>query len=299
MEARVLQKLEAQLTSKSPEITIEGLYVVKMTDAIKETIEKFADRKKLSLMLCKLASLQNMPNLPDLESLQLNDNFLKDADLEIIASFKKLKYLYIGGNKIKELKSFEVLKNLQHLKFIDVYGNPFMEGNKNYLKDMFEMLPQLKVIDYLDRNKKEVDDFYTDDTEEESEGEDDDDEFISYDEEEQQKNKDREMNGKIKNDEKIDESQEEVNEDEGEGEGENDDEEDDIKEHSNQIQAEESSQNNNNDANANNLPEENQNSDYNKNLKRDLSENKTTEEFGEDKASKKVNNGDQNSSESQ
>lgn len=287
MEQRVLDKLQKQLEEGPKKITIENMYLVKITEPIRDFMLKFTNCKSLSLNFSRLSSLTNMPDLPDLETLQLNDNSLKDSDLETIAKFKKLKYLYIGGNKIKELKSFEALKDLASLKFLDVYNNPFT-SDKNYMGQLFELLPQLKVIDYLDRNRKEVEDLYSDDTEEES-GEEDDDEFISYDGDEDGNDKEREVSGKIQNDigtEEIDDGGEYEDDDEDENEGDNAEEISETEIGPDKPEA------NNRIANNNTMVHDS--NDVNGHAKRDISESQVTDEFDGEKTTKKVNSDTQN-----
>ena len=284
MEQRVLEKLRKQIHENTKDITIENMYIVKLSEKIRDEMLKASGCRNLSLNCCRLSSLANFPELLGLETLQLNDNSLKDSDLETIAKFKKLKYLYIGGNRIKELKSLEILKDLDGLKFLDVYGNPFTEGNKNYLQELFALLPQLKVVDYLDRNKKEVEDLYSDDTDEEDSQEDDDDEFISNDGgEEETGDKDGEISGKIQND--IEESCSENGEVQ-----EMDLVEEDSEEEENRSKNKENINDNINEPKEPSMPEAAPNSkDDNQHLKKDVSESQTLDALENNKDAKKVN----------
>ena len=61
-------------------------------------MEQFYNVEFLSINSSQLKSLENMPSLPVLKRLELNDNKLSDADLEHLTQYKELQVLKLGGN---------------------------------------------------------------------------------------------------------------------------------------------------------------------------------------------------------
>ena len=177
MESKILSTLKEQVAEDKTKIVLENKYLVKISDNVKAALEEFDGCKSLSISACRLSSLNNLPDFPLLENLQLCDNNLKNEDLDVIQRFKNLKYLFLSGNKITDLQSLSKLKNCENLKILDVFGCPFTE-NEKYVDSVFEMLPSLKYVDCQDRNKKEVDYEFSDDTDEDEEEQDDSDDFL-------------------------------------------------------------------------------------------------------------------------
>jgi Leucine-rich repeat (LRR) protein len=105
--------------------------------------------------LCKLSSLDDLPKLPSLYKLHLNDNNLTDIS-EIVQKCPGLLELSLSGNKkiatIDQLKPCVEFKTLMRL---DIEGSAFAE-KKDYRKELFELCSTLACVDGLDSRGAEV-----------------------------------------------------------------------------------------------------------------------------------------------
>ena len=69
-----------------------------LTEADKAYLEKFENCKELHMSCMGLKSLKNLPYLPKLEYITLNDNMLLGDDLHYLQAFPKLKSLKLANN---------------------------------------------------------------------------------------------------------------------------------------------------------------------------------------------------------
>ncbi|OXU19868.1 hypothetical protein TSAR_011956 [Trichomalopsis sarcophagae] len=94
-------------------------------------------------------------HIPNLEALNLDSNRIYNIEkLSVLATkFEKLKILYIGDNKIKEIHYLNALKNL-HLEELRLDGNPVVNKYKNrrddYISDVRKTFPKLLKLDGMD-----------------------------------------------------------------------------------------------------------------------------------------------------
>lgn len=51
-----------------------------------------------------------------MKELDLSDNYLRDESIEVLKDFNDIKYLFLGGNKIRKMESMSFLKNFDNLK---------------------------------------------------------------------------------------------------------------------------------------------------------------------------------------
>lgn len=134
-----------------------------------EMLKKFKNLTKLTLNQTGLQSLENLPSIESLSVLELTDNHLNNVEMlkYIVKNYPNLRKLQIGGNHFKNIKDFEELKGLSKLEKLGVEFNPCAEDN-NYRKHLFEILPNVKVIDGFNKEGNEV---FSDDEDEEEEEE--------------------------------------------------------------------------------------------------------------------------------
>ena len=202
-------------------VVLDGQNINHITDDIKKYLENFKDLEEITLSLCNLTSLKNLPEFPKLLKIELNDNHIKGEDLVNLCKYKNLIELRIANNNIKNFDEIKCLEKLSELAFLDFTLSPITKIN-NYRDKVFETFKKLKYLDGTDKNGKAEDDDEEDDEDEEDELEEDkefiDDEKKEGDNEEEEKEDDDDADDgvelKEKNDEKEDEEEGEEDEDE-------------------------------------------------------------------------------------
>lgn len=217
---KYLQKkypLEKNTTKKPTTIMIlDTQPIFHITDDIKEYLENFKDLEEITLSICKLNSLSNLPDLPKLSKIELSDNHIKGKELSNLCKYKNLVDLRMANSDIENFEEIKCLENLSELTNIDFSENPISKI-KDYREKMFQNFKKLKYLDGTDKNGNpfEEDD---DEEDEEDELEEDkgfiDDEKKEGDEEDEADDED-EIEGKNDNDDdEEDEQKEEEDEDE-------------------------------------------------------------------------------------
>ncbi|CRG95782.1 conserved Plasmodium protein, unknown function [Plasmodium gallinaceum] len=153
------------------ELILDGKKFSTIKNEDKELLKKFKNLERLCLNQTGIQSLENLPKIDTLNVLELTDNHLSTIDILnfIVENFPNIKTLEIGGNHFKNIKDFEVLKNLKNLCRLGVQFNPFAE-DPSYRKELFEFLPDVKIIDCYNKDGVEV---LSSDEEEEEEYEED------------------------------------------------------------------------------------------------------------------------------
>ena len=113
----------------------------------KLVLSQYQNLFHLSLNNLKLSSLENFPLIPNLLILELKNNQLTGKDFYIIPkTYPNLYKLKVSDNLIKSFEPFEFLRKIK-LKKIEVYGNEFINKVENYKIELFNLLPELMVID--------------------------------------------------------------------------------------------------------------------------------------------------------
>ncbi|XP_063054739.1 acidic leucine-rich nuclear phosphoprotein 32 family member E-like [Engraulis encrasicolus] len=171
------KRIEKEVGARAPEEVYELVVddsrtsdgeVVGLTDEYKEL-------EFLSMVNIGLSSLAKMPSLPKLRKLDISDNTISGGLETLTQKCPQLNYLVLSGNKIKESKSVEVLKNLKGLKRLDLF-NCELTSQADYRETIFELLPQLTFLDGYDQDDNE-------DEEEDGDGPDDDEDEDDEDDE--------------------------------------------------------------------------------------------------------------------
>lgn len=133
-----------------------------------------------------MKSISNLPALPKLERLELNDNSLEDGFDVIARCYPELKVLKLSNNKIKVLDQVKHLATLTKLESLDLSNNPICQVPKDkdaraaeekpaeggepaqiteqppvvtaesvvskYTKEVREMLPNLNLLDGFNKD---------------------------------------------------------------------------------------------------------------------------------------------------
>ncbi|VWU51399.1 conserved protein, unknown function [Hepatocystis sp. ex Piliocolobus tephrosceles] len=178
-----IEKWKKENVTEGKEVTNEDVYenltelildgkkfsTIKTED--NELLKNFKNIERLCLNQTGIQSLENLPTIETLTVLELTDNHLSTVDIlkYIVEHYPNISTLEIGGNHFKNIKDFEELKNLKKLNRLGVQFNPFAE-DANYRKELFEFLPNVKIIDCYNKEGVEV---LSSDEEEEEEFEED------------------------------------------------------------------------------------------------------------------------------
>ena len=102
-----------------------------------------------------IKSLENFPELENLQILELNNNHLNGDDLKnLVSLFPNLYKIKLEKNKIESLENFKEFSKSK-LKKINLLDNPVCQ-NEDYKQKLFEMIPSLMSVDGIDREGNEV-----------------------------------------------------------------------------------------------------------------------------------------------
>ena len=72
------------------EIICDTIVIKELNQESKQLLEKYQHAKTLSFISCQLKSLNNLPNIPSIEEVQLSDNHLNGKELTNLMLYPKL-----------------------------------------------------------------------------------------------------------------------------------------------------------------------------------------------------------------
>jgi hypothetical protein len=161
MEAAIKKAIGDQLPRQVKELVLDN----RCKQSHPSGLENFESLEVLSMNSCGLTSLSpGFPMLPALRRLELSDNRLTGAGLDLLSTHApRLEVLNLSGNAIRSLDALKPLRGCLHLRVVDCYGCP-VSDLKDYRSFMFREIRGLMVLDGKDENGEDVDD------EEEEEG---------------------------------------------------------------------------------------------------------------------------------
>eukprot|EP00830_Metopus_es_P015735 TRINITY_DN4627_c0_g1_i1.p2 TRINITY_DN4627_c0_g1~~TRINITY_DN4627_c0_g1_i1.p2 ORF type:complete len:252 (+),score=69.58 TRINITY_DN4627_c0_g1_i1:39-794(+) len=152
------------------ELNIDELITTeKLSEVDKKFLERFTTLSGLSMNKIGLTSLENLPALPELNSIQLADNSIA-GKLGPLANYPMLQQIVLDGNPIPSAKELEPLKSLKELASLSLIDCP-VASTPTYREDIFKMIPSLQILDDLDKDGKEINIEADEDESGESEGE--------------------------------------------------------------------------------------------------------------------------------
>jgi len=129
-------------------------------------LENGVNATKLSLNCCNIKEVQCLPKLPNITSLELESNYIQQIDCnEIVKCFPNLELLCLSGNPLKNINDLKPLTKLPSLNELIIQYTHISEV-ENYRGRLFEMLPQVSVIDgrnIMDESVEEVSEFEDED----------------------------------------------------------------------------------------------------------------------------------------
>jgi len=163
-------RLKAQTGGKAPE-GVKELDLDGCNNPDLALLAPYAKLAVLSLNNCALASLDALPDLPELQLLNLCDNRLTGG-LDRLGQMTGLRALALANNRLKDLDALAPLKALKELDELELFANPLTEA-ATYRSDVFGLFPGLKMLDGKDKDGNEVDDDEEDEEDEEDDDEED------------------------------------------------------------------------------------------------------------------------------
>ncbi|XP_068631010.1 acidic leucine-rich nuclear phosphoprotein 32 family member A isoform X2 [Battus philenor] len=152
MEKRVVLELRGRNPSQVKELNLDNCRstnIVGLTD-------EYTNLEILSLNNVGLTSLKGFPTLPNLLKLELSDNRISNG-LNFLNGCKKLTYLNLSGNKIRDLEALKPLEEFEKLKNLDLFNNE-VTRIEDYKSKVFALHPSLKYLDGFDKEDREAED---------------------------------------------------------------------------------------------------------------------------------------------
>ena len=217
------KKLINYLTEKYPiteeniknikEFTLDYQVIQEINTDIKKYIEKFKNIEVLNMCSCKLISLENLPKLPNLTKIELNDNYLTEKDLMALTKYPLLSEIYLANNKINSFDELAKLSNLRELHLLYLIQNPICKS-ENFRERIFKMFPRLLFLDGVGKNNEIYEDFEDENEEEDEEYENEEDNSFINDEESEKKSDDesKDIEEKENEEEENEEEEEDIEE---------------------------------------------------------------------------------------
>lgn len=205
---------------KTKELLLDYHFIKEINKEIKNYIEAFKYVEKLSMSSCKLYNLDNLPYLPNLMKIELNDNNLTEKEIIKLKKYPLLSEIYAANNNIKSFEELKELSQMRELHLIDFSDNPICK-NKDYRETIFQIFPRIIFLDGIGKNNEAYEDFQDQIEEEEDEEEvenEEDKQFIENDlnveesndsEEENEEDENNNNSNNINNEEFEDEEEEE------------------------------------------------------------------------------------------
>lgn len=135
-------------------LILDQLKIAHLSDDDKKFLEEFTNLEMLAMNNTGIKSLANLPDAPALTRIELTDNHMSGNELKHLLKYPELKTIKFGANNLKDYSELEVLAGLKHLVNLDLDMNP-IHDKEGYKEKVFEMLPQLQVLDGCDREGNE------------------------------------------------------------------------------------------------------------------------------------------------
>ncbi len=183
MSKEAIQAIRKELEQgEIEELYLDTTKIEKISDELKQEIEKLDELMCLSMNDCGLVSLANFPEVKNIIRLELMDNKFPARELQHLSHLSSLQSLSLGANKFDRYEDLEPLRKLTDLVQLDL-SDSTLSQKADYRATVFKMFPQLQILDNCDIEGNEYQystsndqDDGEDDDEEESYGDEDDEE---------------------------------------------------------------------------------------------------------------------------
>lgn len=85
--------------------------------------------------------------MPRLKHIYLSNNRLSKIESGLSTCIPNIQTLILQNNMIEDIADLEPLRELKHLKYLSLVGNPVTK-KPNYRMNLINILPQLKALDF-------------------------------------------------------------------------------------------------------------------------------------------------------
>jgi len=150
------ERIKLEIRDKQPSEVIELVLDNCKATQISGLDSGFTNLTTLSLINVGLTSLDGLPMLPSLRTIDLSDNKLSGDLDKLVENCPKLYHINLCANKIATYETLVTLQKLEDLTALDLFDCSVTEL-PDYREKVFEMLPQLKYLDGFDINDDEAD----------------------------------------------------------------------------------------------------------------------------------------------
>eukprot|EP01069_Polyplicarium_translucidae_P010554 Polyplicarium_translucidae@DN3384_c2_g1_i12.p3 len=169
MQAAIASRCTEPDKQRVKELVLDGCRIQALTAEDAEVLKEFKSLEMLGLNAVGLTSLANLPAIPTLSSLELQDNLLDDtAEYGVLGEMSRLQSVLLGGNRITTLDALRPLQSLERLEELDLILNPLCdnirkeacpnwppgkdedEAGQFYRAAAFTMFPHLQRVDRFD-----------------------------------------------------------------------------------------------------------------------------------------------------
>ena len=113
--------------------------IKRLSEQDKVYLEKFVNLRKISMKGIQLEILENLPELPKLQYIRLEDNLLSGLQLVELIQYQNLTHINIANNMIDHLSQLRFLNEMPHVTNLNIRGNPVFENlTEQYKAGTFE-----------------------------------------------------------------------------------------------------------------------------------------------------------------
>ena len=118
-----------------------------------DSLLKYPNIEFLNLANVGLKSVSaSFPAHPKISVVILSNNELSEGVVETLTNLSNLESLALDGNQITSLDSFKHLASLSALREIALADCPVTVSDPEYRSKLFELLPQLQLVDGVDKD---------------------------------------------------------------------------------------------------------------------------------------------------
>ncbi|TRO80219.1 leucine-rich repeat protein, partial [Glycocaulis profundi] len=146
MSQRIEAEREGRKLGEIKELNLEGC----LATEIEGLTDEYTCLEKLNMSNVGLTTLAGLPALPALTHLDVSGNPITDG-LDALKGCPSLVSLNLSGNKLAAISDLAPLASLENLFSLEM-GDCDLVSVDGYRKEVFSILPSLKILDGLDQN---------------------------------------------------------------------------------------------------------------------------------------------------